>query len=297
MKQGRVELAETLAKRAFELKDDDAAAHVRIGMVLVERGMFQWAEREYRHAMEVGPPGTNAHVQAHRFLAEMLHDQLDEMAAATVLQEMIDLAEEDETVKQQITRREGSLDPVISRMEFFYSEHYRLNDEPKKQIEHLSKAIEADPTDADALIAMHRAPTDEELRKKTRLLIRSAAAQFQKQIELFSQQVEQANDEEFRQWVGVRLAILYNQYAWLVGNTEGDFDTALRYSHRSLELRPGNAGYLDTLGRCYYAKGDYAGAVKYQSQAAERDPHSGAIQRQLELFQRALAKEQTAEEE
>mgnify|MGYP002623161349 CR=1 FL=1 len=296
MKQGRVELAETLAKRAFELKDDDGAAHVRIGMVLVERGMFQWAEREYRHAMEVGPPGTNAHVQAHRFLAEMLHDQLDEMAAATVLQEMIDLAEEDETVKQQITRREGSLDPVISRMEFFYAEHFRLNDEPKKQIEHLTKAIEADPTDADVLIALYRAPTDEELRKKTRMLIRSAAAQFQKQIELFSQQVEQANDEEFRQWVGVRLAILYNQYAWLVGNTEGDYDTALRYSHRSLELRPGNAGYLDTLGRCYYAKGDYAGAVKYQSQAAERDAHSGAIQRQLELFQRALAKEHEAEE-
>ena len=296
MKQGRVELAETLAKRAFELKDDDGAAHVRIGMVLVERGMFQWAEREYRHAMEVGPPGTNAHVQAHRFLAEMLHDQLDEMAAATVLQEMIDLAEEDETVKQQITRREGSLDPVVSRMEFFYAEHFRLNDEPKKQIEHLTKAIEADPTDADVLIALYRAPTDEELRKKTRMLIRSAAAQFQKQIELFSQQVEQANDEEFRQWVGVRLAILYNQYAWLVGNTEGDYDTALRYSHRSLELRPGNAGYLDTLGRCYYAKGDYAGAVKYQSQAAERDAHSGAIQRQLELFQRALAKEHEAEE-
>ena len=93
----------------------------------------------------------------------------------------------------------------------------------------------------------------------------------------------------------VRLASLYNQYAWLVGNTTGDYETALRYSHRSLELRPGTAGYLDTLGRCYYAKQDYVNAEKYQLQAVRRDPHSGAVQRQLELFQRTLQKQQDDE--
>ena len=291
MKQGRVEIAETLAKRAFELQEDDTAEHERLGVVLQSRGMFQWAEREFRHAMEVGPAGTIAHVEAHIYLSEMLHDQQQEMAAATALQELIDLAAEDETVKQQIKRQRGSISPVMSRMHFFYSEHYRLNDEPKKQVEHLEEAVAADPTDADVLIAYHRAPGDEELKKKANTLIKSAAAQFQKQIELFNQQVEQAHDEEFRQWAAVRLASLYNQYAWLVGNTVGDYDTALRYSHRSLELRPATGGYLDTLGRCYYAKGDYANAVKYQLQAVRHDPYSGAIQRQLDLFQRALDKQ------
>ena len=295
MKQTRVEVAETLAKRAFELEVDDAAEHERLGVVLQSRGMFQWAEREFRHAMKVGPPGTIAHVEAHIYLSEMLHDQQQEMAAATALQDLVDLAEQDETVKQQITRRRGSMSPVLSRMHFFYAEHHGLNDEPKQQIEHLLEAVEADPTDADVLIALYRAPGDEDLQKKARLLIRTAAAQFQKQVELFNQQVEQANDEEFRQWAAVRLASLYNQYAWLVGNTAGDYETALRYSHRSLELRPGTAGYLDTLGRCYYAKQDYANAVKYQTQAVRRDPHSGAVQRQLELFQRTLQKQQDAE--
>ena len=293
MKQGRVEVAETLAKRAFDLKEDDTAEHQRLGVVLQSRGMFQWADREFRHAMEKSPPGTVAHIESHIYLSEMLHDQQEEMAAATVLQELVDQAEEDDTVKQQISRRRGSISPVLSRMHLFYAEHYRLNGELKKQIEHLTSAVEADPTDADVLIALYRAEgADEALQKRTRLLIRSAAATFHKQVEMFSQQVEQAHDEEFRQWAALRLATLYNQYAWLIGNTEGDYDTALRYSHRSLELRPGSAGYLDTLGRCYYAKGDYAGAVRYQLQAVRRDPHSGAIQRQLEFFQRELARKQ-----
>ena len=34
----------------------------------------------------------------------------------------------------------------------------------------------------------------------------------------------------------------YNQWAWLVSNTEGDFQKAIRYSHRSLELTPASAG-------------------------------------------------------
>jgi tetratricopeptide (TPR) repeat protein len=291
-KQGRVEAGETLAKRAFDLNTEDSREHKRLGLVLQTRGMFDWAEREYRYSITQGPPGSIAHVEATLYLSEMLHDVQRDIDAAASLQELVDLAAKDDTVKQQLIRRRGSVGPVESRMHFFYAEHYGQSDEPKKQVEHLEKAVEADPTDADVLIGLFRAPTDAELRERTQLLIRQAAAQFQQQIELFNRQVEEAHDEEFRQWASARLASLYNQYAWLVGNTEGDFDSALRYSHRTLELRPGTAGYLDTLGRCYYAKGDYANAVKYQTQAVKRDPYSGAIQRQLALFERALANEQ-----
>jgi hypothetical protein len=57
-------------------------------------------------------------------------------------------------------------------------------------------------------------------------------------------------------------------------------------SHKSLELRPNYAGFLDTLGRCYYAKGDLVNALKYQSQAVKINPHSGQIRRQLEFFKK-----------
>ncbi|MCA9268024.1 MAG: hypothetical protein KDA41_06115, partial [Planctomycetales bacterium] len=226
-------------------------------------------------------------------LSEMLHDQQHEMAAAETLQALVDLAEQDETVQRQIANRRGSMGPVLSRMHFFYAEHFKFAEEPQKVLEHLETAIDADPTDADALIALYRAPgKNVDLDRRVRSLIRQAAAQFQQQIELFTRQMDEGHDEEFRQWASARLASLYNQYAWLVGNTEGDYDTALRYSHRSLEIRPGTAGYLDTLGRCYYTKGDFANAVKHQSQALKRDAHSGLIKRQLDLFQRALDKQQ-----
>ena len=88
------------------------------------------------------------------------------------------------------------------------------------------------------------------------------------------------------------LASANNQLAWLVSNTTGDFDEALRCSHRSLELAPDTAGFLDTLGRCYYAKGDYENAVKHQTRAAELEPHSGQIRRQLELFKKTLSEAQ-----
>jgi tetratricopeptide (TPR) repeat protein len=83
----------------------------------------------------------------------------------------------------------------------------------------------------------------------------------------------------------------YNQLAWLVSNTEGDQNEAVRCSLRSLELLPTAAGYMDTLGRCYYALGDYAKAVHHQSRAVRLEPHSAQMQRQLELFRQALAKE------
>ena len=54
----------------------------------------------------------------------------------------------------------------------------------------------------------------------------------------------------------------YNQLAWLVGNTEGDFDEALRFSLKSLELKPDEGGFYDTLARVYFAKGDVENARK-----------------------------------
>jgi tetratricopeptide (TPR) repeat protein len=82
-----------------------------------------------------------------------------------------------------------------------------------------------------------------------------------------------------------------NQYAWLIGNTRGDFDEAIRLSQRSLELKPETSGYMDTLAHCYAGKKDFANAVKWQTKAVKLDPHSGQIVRALERFQKALAEE------
>ena len=72
----------------------------------------------------------------------------------------------------------------------------------------------------------------------------------------------------------------------------------MRYSHRSLELLgpsggdSGQASFLDTLGRCYYAVGDFENAVKYQREAIEKLNFMQVMHRQLALFESALAEKQ-----
>jgi tetratricopeptide (TPR) repeat protein len=86
-----------------------------------------------------------------------------------------------------------------------------------------------------------------------------------------------------------KLATAYNEYAWLVANTTGDFDRALARAQMANEIRPSTAGYLDTLAHCYYAKGDLDSAVATQRRANVLEPNSGAIARQLRFFEQALA--------
>ena len=77
-----------------------------------------------------------------------------------------------------------------------------------------------------------------------------------------------------------------NEFAWLAGNTEGDLDEALRLSKRSIELIGEHGAYYDTLAQVYFAKGDYAAALKHQNRAAELMPHNREVQRHLVLFRK-----------
>jgi tetratricopeptide (TPR) repeat protein len=90
----------------------------------------------------------------------------------------------------------------------------------------------------------------------------------------------------------------YNQWAWLVSNTEGDVQKAIRYSHRSLELNAngdgGEASFMDTLGNCYFAAGDYENAVKFERQAIAKMDHLQIMHRQLAMFEKALAEKQAS---
>ena len=82
----------------------------------------------------------------------------------------------------------------------------------------------------------------------------------------------------------------YNEWAWLVANTEGDAEKATRYSKQSLVKSFDNSSYLDTLAHCRAAAGDLAGAVRWQSLAQRKEPHNHTIEKNLERFQTLAAK-------
>ena len=269
--------AQATADKALALRADNLDEHFRIGFVLQERGLMEWAEREYRAVMTASPAGSVLDFRSRFYLSELLHDQVKELAAGETLKPVCDLMAKDESHKETCVRASREPTGVISRMHFFYACHLVEQKDFAAAEKRLDQAIESDPTDADVLIALYRLPKPSaERREKTKGLIDDAAKDFREQIEESRQAADQAPSEQFQATANLGVAQGCNQLAWLVGNTEGDYDEALKCSQRSLEIRPDYPGYLDTLGRCYYAKRDLANAVKYQTQAVTLDPHTGA---------------------
>jgi tetratricopeptide (TPR) repeat protein len=277
-KAGSAAEAEKLADQAAHAKQfaGNQDAHIKIYLLLQQRHLHRWIAHELRQIIAIGPPTSYSTMICQSILADLLHDQGDETAAADLLERALKSIE----TSAQGGNAQGnqSIEPERLRARFHYYHACRLSAPAEKQqrIEHLKQAMEADPTDADVLIALFREPQlDAELKERTERLIKEAADLFRRQIQ------ENADDPT-----------PYNQLAWLLSNTERDQKEAVECSLKSLELKPNEPGFLDTLGRCYYALGDYANAVKYQTQAVELNPHSGLMTKQLALFREALAKQQ-----
>jgi len=264
--------AERAAQRARELSPDRSttrlSSRLDTAIALGRRGKFHWAELEYRQVIDAGLNAPK--VKAGLMLAEMEHDQGKELSAAEALAQVLEVDERELTQILAVT--EQTVEGVRARMNFFHACHWAGKDDPSQHRQFLDEALKHDPAELDALIARYRLPdTEPEYHRKTIELIAQAAS-------LLRQQIHESPDEP----------ALYNQFAWLVGNTEGDPDEALRCAKKAVELRPESSAFLDTLGHVYFGRGDLENAVKHQARAAEIEPHSGLITQKLDLFRSAL---------
>jgi tetratricopeptide (TPR) repeat protein len=279
-KQGDTDRADETIAAAVAINQGNQAAHFNTARALQGRGMFDWSQKEYEEAVAAGRAGSAATLECQRALSEMLYDQARYADAASLLE--TSLAAVDADAKQG---RTGELEKtgrepqeVQARIHYFRACGQGAAGEGAAQLAELEQALAADQRDIDVLIALYgMANLPPDLRKRVVGLIDESAQDLRDLI-------DQAPEEPD----------LHNQLAWLLSHTHGDKQEALQLSKRSLELSPNSAGYLDTLGRCYYALGDYPAAVRYQRQAVERDPHGGQIRRQLELFERTLAEKNGA---
>lgn len=286
--QGQTEVADKLAERAVELDAQTSLESFFMARELEEHSKFEWSKREYRHVLDKQKVIAHEAIIARVELADLLFDHLQYEEAAETIFPLVKAIKEDEKIGQlyeEIQRFDWinhriplpAANALTCRYHAYRAGQYREQQDWPREREELERAIKADNTDADVLIAMYRVPeADDAWRAATRKQIGELRDQFQQEID------EAPGD-----------AIAYNQWAWLVSNTEGDYEKAVRYSHRSIELSKGGkdveASYLDTLGRCYYAVGDYEKALKHQRQAIERVGYMQVMHRQLALFEKALA--------
>lgn len=283
--------AEPAAEDAYFIEDHEILdGRVIAGMRLEGDGHIEWARREYNAAAEKTDDLSINSIYARQLLASSLLDHQEHSEAAAALDKCIKAIEKDAKTRGFYRHCREKFDRLLpvetlaARRDYNRALAANLNGDAAEEVAQLEAAWDHDPTDADILIAMYRAQgADEAFRKKTLELIEALAQATQEQID---------QDADARE-----AALPYNQWAWLISNTEGDYAKAIRYSEKSLQLRPGDAGFLDTLGRCYYAIGDLERAVETQRKAVAKQPTMQVMQRQLELFEKELAESRDGQSE
>ncbi|WP_164100589.1 tetratricopeptide repeat protein [Candidatus Laterigemmans baculatus] len=302
---GQEQRVETYRQRALEIDAlplADAAAdsqlpadeieqrarrHREIGRVLETRGRFDWAEGEYRHVIERMPVDAIASAVVRAQLATMLGHLERHADVVEVLEPLVERLQRDQTFRARF-QQQGLLDPEYVSSRLFY--HRGLAAEGDAAREALRLALQQSPEDADVLIAMHRQPGDAAWKAEVQQAIDKVTRRFELIIEQLERVVRESRGGSQERFA---LAIACNQYAWLVSNTDGDAKKALECSLRSVELMPGEAAFLDTLARCYYANGQIDQAIASQERALRLEPHTVPLQRQMEWLRSERERMQT----
>ncbi|QEF99338.1 Tetratricopeptide repeat protein [Stieleria maiorica] len=273
-----------------------AYAHYQVALLLRSRGRFKWAERENREVIKHCDIESIVGVSARQELARMFSEQLRHDDAATVLFPIADRAQKDRLYQSRMGRWQISLSRIRSLYEYESGlalleksgeDRASLNEVKSK----LQLAYRFDNDNIDILIRMYRLddPGDPDWKQSvTKQIVQNRDA-LKQRIARIESRKKIIDPKDYK----AELGDAYNQYAWLVSNTEGDYERALKCSLDSLEFLdaddiPYRAARLDTCARCYFALGRVEEAVATQQQAIKLDPFSPPMLRQLEEFQAAL---------
>lgn len=264
--------AEALAADAFEKTDGDFPARLQAAVMLAKWGCVDWATRCYKAILEDPQTPIEQLSLAAFMYAEFLHDLEQDDEAAGALGRLLASLEQNAGANQAQIAQQLGRDPrsTKSRMHFFESCAAAKRGDAAARRTAAELAVAAYPRDVDALIALYALPENSPEQKA------AAVKKIKKAVNQIENEIQAVPDD----------ANGYNEYAWLVANTEGDIKKATKYSKFSLVRSFDNASYLDTLAHCRAAAGDYKAAVRTQSLARRQEPHNRTIQRNLARFEK-----------
>ena len=261
-------VADEMAKRAFDLCSNKTNEQMLAAVRLDHWGLLDWADREYRRITLTPKFSAQQIIPFSIQWAELLNDFDRCKEASAVLQDILDGSHGTIKNTQVMDSLGYSKEALAARQRFFLSRADKENNNRKGERDALDKALEKYPEEIDTLIAYYHSPGLSPADKGRIVeLIEGALKKLQQRID---REPDEPNP--------------YNEYAWLVANTEGDLVRATRYSKRSLELDFDSASFLDTLAHCYAAAGNVNEAIRCQVIALRKDPGSNTIQKNLEKF-------------
>jgi tetratricopeptide (TPR) repeat protein len=294
-KQGDEAGAEETAKQALGMNPNQYNLHLAAARDLRrERQMFDWAESEFRQVIETAGASHKVEVFSRELLAQMFGDLQREREAAETLEPSFQIGEKDPValaaVYEAIYGRAYTPADVRAKIDHFLGIYHGREGDIEKQKEFLEKALAVDTENIDIVIALHRVADDDKVwREKVDNLLAQHVGRIESRMKELEEVLSTNQDQDVRGLISEEFAQRNNEYAWLVSNTVGDYLKAVACSQKSLELVPDSWPYQDTLGRCFFAAGDYKNAIRYQKLAVAQAPYMQQMRRQLKLFEDKLA--------
>ncbi len=258
------------------------------GIRLENDGYYTWAEFLYRKMVpSTKPPSLTHELLATRRLAELLHELERDAEAERTLRRLIQPDAEAELRKRIERMVQLSQEELAARADFFAACQAERTGDVAEQRDHLRKALARSPHDVEILIAAyHASAPDSAWRRDVVQRIDETVRELRASIASDQADLAKRLTSSQRRPIESHLAQQWNLASWLISNTEGDLDWALQSARNALTHEPANGAFLDTLARCYFARGDLERAIKYQRQAVALMPHSLPIRRQLDFFLR-----------
>jgi tetratricopeptide (TPR) repeat protein len=263
---------------------------------LQERGLFEWAEAEYRAALtQESPEKTNEMLdmtqgltlRAMRDFAAMLHSLGRYRDAVAVLEPFMKRFQNEPMFQKQMVDWSAETETIQTNYHLYLADasHESGDDELARKEYWASLATSDD--NVDALIGLYRLAADEQEINKRRDKLKETISEMRLQIRKDEESLKLAPNQILAVPTYL-LANKCNSLAWMIANTEGNKEEALFLSRKACSLAPEHAEFLDTLAHCYASLDRYPEAVEQQRRAVELKPHHPELKRALAKFESIL---------
>lgn len=273
----------------INLEEIQANRHYQHAGLLARRGLFPWAEQEYVRALALDSR-LQASIRAD--LAQFYWFGGENAKAAETLRPLAEEAQQHGDPELPMQADVYS-NPAASLANYHFYCGLAAIDENNKLLasEHLRQALEVKGVVAnpDVVIALQQLGSEEPFHSYFQMAFDEMSGAFRIRVLEAEEQLSRAADRMSRAMSEPRLAEECNQLAWLLSKCEISTSEALSLSLRSLELKPDEPAYLDTLARCYFVDGQLEEAVRTQKKALRLAPHERQMLKQLHEFEAALA--------
>ncbi|MDR2439234.1 MAG: hypothetical protein LBE12_07690 [Planctomycetaceae bacterium] len=253
--------------------------HFAVGRILKERFRLNWA---LQHLQLVSEESTNLllKIDANSHVAKTLIFLCDYSEAVRYYDKVLELVNSVEYSKMFNNARQISVRYQLERL-LCLAQAAAEKKEWNKAMEFVRQGLEYDFLEIDILILGYQlSDSDPVFREELKPKINKALLQIERSL-------HQAVEPERRAWF---VAKVYNEAAWLLAGTGGDFVSALALIEAALKIEPEDCSWLDTLAHVYFLGKKYDKAVETQEKVLRLAPESAVFRQSLERFQKELQK-------